>query len=144
MQRVLVRRPPRSLASTPARARRARQAIALKSARDDAGPDDGMRVLVDRLWPRGLTREQVAADLWLKEAAPSEALRRWFGHDPERWESFERKYRLELEERADLLRLLDELRQRDRLTLVYSAADAVHNNAVVLRKVLTERRFDTP
>lgn len=117
------------------------RAIAVKRAREDASADDGMRVLVDRLWPRGLTKERVAADLWLRELAPSTALRRWYGHEPCRWASFTQKYRAELAQCADLLLLLDELHRRGRLTLVYDASDASHNNAVVLREVLTERRF---
>ena len=99
-----------------------------------------MRVLVDRLWPRGLTKEQLAVDFWLKEAAPSDALRRWYGHKPSRWRSFAAKYRAELEQRTDLLRLLDEMRRRGRVTLLYGARDTARNNAVVLREVLEERR----
>lgn len=102
-----------------------------------------MRVLVDRLWPRGLTKEQVAADLWLREVAPSDALRRWFAHEPSRWTVFSQKYRTELEQRPDLLRLLDDLRRSGRLTLLYHASDAQHNQAVVLSQVLSERRFAT-
>jgi uncharacterized protein YeaO (DUF488 family) len=115
--------------------------VAVKRAREAASADDGMRVLVDRLWPRGLTKERVAADLWLREVAPSDALRRWFAHEPNRWIVFSQKYRAELERRSDLLRLLDELRQSGRLTLIYHAGDAQHNHAVVLHQVLTERRF---
>lgn len=99
-----------------------------------------MRVLVDRLWPRGLTKEQLAVDFWLKEAAPSDALRRWYGHQPSRWKSFAEKYRAELEQRTDLLRLLDELRRRGRVTLLYGARDTARNNAVVLQDVLEKRR----
>lgn len=97
-------------------------------------------MLVDRLWPRGLTKEQLAVDFWLKDAAPSNALRRWYGHEPRRWESFAAKYRAELAQRTDLLRLLDELRRRGRVTLLYGARDTTRNNAVVLREVLEERR----
>jgi len=114
--------------------------VAIKRAREAAAEEDGTRVLIDRLWPRGLTKDRVAADLWLKDAAPSDALRRWFGHDPQRWNSFVRKYREELSAHADLLALLDGLRERQRLTLVYDAKDDAHNNAVVLREVLTTRR----
>ncbi len=98
-----------------------------------------MRVLVDRLWPRGLSREQLAVDFWLKDVAPSTALRRWYGHESNRWKSFAAKYRAELAHRADLLRLLDELRRRGRVTLLYATRDAARNNAVVLRKVLEKR-----
>ncbi len=99
-----------------------------------------MRILVDRLWPRGLSKEQLAIDFWLKDAAPSPALRRWFGHEPRRWASFAAKYRAELEHRADVLRLLDEARRRGRVTLLYGARDAARNHAIVLRDVLEERR----
>lgn len=122
------------------RARGTRCTVGLKRAYERPAPDDGMRVLVDRLWPRGLTKEQLAVDFWLKDAAPSDALRRWYGHAPGRWESFAAKYRAELAQRIDLLRLLDELRRRGRVTLLYSARDTSRNNAVVLREVLEERR----
>lgn len=114
--------------------------IAIRRAREPVGEDDGIRVLVDRLWPRGLTREEVTVDLWLKDAAPSAALRRWYGHDPRRWASFARKYRAELAERVELLRLLDGLCRRGRVTLVFDASSMLQNNAVVLHDVLAERR----
>jgi uncharacterized protein YeaO (DUF488 family) len=115
--------------------------VVVKRARETASIDDGMRVLVDRLWPRGLTKERVAADLWLREIAPSDALRRWYDHKPSRWTVFSEKYRAELEQRPDLLRLLDDLRRSTRLTLLYGARDAMHNQALVLQQVLTERHF---
>lgn len=101
-----------------------------------------MRVLVDRLWPRGLSKAQLAVDFWLKELAPSEALRRWYGHDPSRWAAFSDRYRTELAQCDELLRLLEELRRRGPLTLIYGARDAARNNAVVLREVLEERRAE--
>ena len=122
------------------RTRGTRCAVGLKRAYEQPSPDDGMRVLVDRLWPRGLSKEQLAVDFWLKDAAPSDRLRRWYGHEPRRWESFAAKYRAELAQRTDLLRLLDELRRRGRVTLLYGARDTARNNAVVLREVLEERR----
>lgn len=112
----------------------------MKRARDTISGDDGIRVLVDRLWPRGLTKAQVAVDSWLKEAAPSTALRRWYGHDPLRWNEFARRYRVELAGRADLLDALEEMLRRDTVTLIFDASDIAHNNAVVLRDVLRERR----
>jgi uncharacterized protein YeaO (DUF488 family) len=115
--------------------------VGLKRAYERSSPGDGMRVLVDRLWPRGLSKDQLAVDFWLKDAAPSDELRRWYGHEPRRWESFAAKYRAELAQRTDLLRLLDELRRRGRVTLIYGARDAARNNAVVLREVLEERHF---
>lgn len=117
--------------------------VKLKRAYERAAGDDGMRVLVDRLWPRGLDKRQVAADLWLKDAAPSERLRRWYGHDPRRWERFRAEYRAELAQRGDILALLADLRRRGTLTLVYGARDEAHNQAVVLREVL-ERGFARP
>jgi uncharacterized protein YeaO (DUF488 family) len=122
------------------RSRGTRCTVSLKRAYERSSPDDGMRVLVDRLWPRGLSKEQLAVDFWLKDAAPSDTLRRWYGHEPRRWESFAEKYRAELAQRADLLLLLDELRRRGRVTLIYGARDATRNNAVVLREVLEQRR----
>ena len=144
MQHALINRTPEQSPGRRISARGARRVVALKRAREASSPNDGVRVLVDRLWPRGLTKEQVAADLWLKEVAPSNALRRWYGHDPIRWDVFARKYRAELRQRADLLNFLDELRRRDRVTLVYDASDTSQNNAVVLRDVLIERRFAVP
>lgn len=120
-------------------ARGVRCAVNLKRAYEQPSPDDGIRVLVDRLWPRGLSKEKLSVDFWLKDAAPSDALRRWYGHKPWRWESFAAKYRAELAERADLLRLLDELRRRGRVTLLYGARDTARNNAVVLREALQDR-----
>jgi uncharacterized protein YeaO (DUF488 family) len=118
--------------------------VRLKRAYEPPASDDGVRVLVDRLWPRGLDKARVAADLWLKDAAPSERLRRWFGHDPRRWERFRAEYRAELAQRADILALLADLRRRGPLTLVYGARDEAHNQAVVLREVLDERGFASP
>ena len=113
--------------------------VGLKRAYEHPSPRDGMRVLIDRLWPRGLSKEQLAVDFWLKDAAPSNALRRWYGHRPRRWKSFAAKYRAELAQHTDILRLLDELRRRGRVTLLYGARDTARNNAVVLRDVLEER-----
>lgn len=134
-ERLNVRKPAKLV-----RARGTRCAVGLKRAYEHPSPDDGMRVLVDRLWPRGLSKEQLAVDFWLKDAAPSAALRRWYKHEPSRWELFAVKYRNELAQRTDLLRLLDELRRRGRVTLLYGARDTARNNAVVLREVLEERR----
>lgn len=124
--------------------RRGRRPVRIKQASAGSSADDGLRVLVDRLWPRGLSQERVAADLWLKDVAPSSALRRWYGHDTLRWDAFARRYRAELARRVDLLELLDELRYRDRVTLVFHASDTSRNNAAVLRDVLIERRFAAP
>ena len=116
----------------------ARRPVQVKRVYEPPDPGDGMRVLVDRLWPRGVSRDQAAADLWLKDAAPSDALRRWYGHAPVRWAAFRRKYRAELAGRMEILRLLDELRRRGPVTLLYGARDTAHNNAIVLSEVLNE------
>lgn len=103
-------------------------------------PDDGYRVLVDRLWPRGISRAAARLDEWRKELAPSDALRRWFGHDPARWPEFRSRYRKELEtpEAQAALRELASLARRGTVTLVYAARDTEHNNAVVLQERLAE------
>jgi uncharacterized protein YeaO (DUF488 family) len=113
-----------------------RRPIRLKRVYERPSPSDGMRVLVDRLWPRGLSRHDVAADLWLREAAPSARLRRWYGHRPRRWRGFREKYRAELARQPDVLHLLDDLRRRAPVTLLFSAADEARNNAAVLREML--------
>lgn len=110
--------------------------IRLKRAYEPPSPGDGARVLIDRLWPRGLRKVEAGIDRWLKEIAPSTELRRWFGHDPERWEEFQRRYLAEIAGHADLLDELRETARGGRLTLVYSARDERHNDAVVLRDVL--------
>jgi uncharacterized protein YeaO (DUF488 family) len=112
--------------------------IRLKRAYEQPSPDDGFRVLVDRLWPRGLPKERAAIDHWSKEVAPSNELRRWFGHDPAKWEEFRRRYRAELAARAELVDELRAMARQGRLTLVYAARDEYHNDAVVLREVLTD------
>ena len=114
--------------------------VRLKRAYDPAEPDDGYRVLVDRLWPRGVSKERARLDEWARELAPSAELRTWFGHDPERFAEFERRYRAELTAHEEKL---DELRCRARegtLTLVYGARDEEHNDAVVLAELLREHR----
>ncbi|MDR7514965.1 MAG: DUF488 family protein [Armatimonadota bacterium] len=108
-------------------------------------PQDGFRVLVDRLWPRGLSKEAARVDLWARELAPSDRLRRWFGHDPVKWEEFRRRYREELS-RSPARELVQQLAERARhgtVTLVFGARDERHNNAVVLAEVLQERLAGT-
>jgi len=107
--------------------------IQLKRAYLPPSDADGVRVLVDRLWPRGLRKSDAAIDRWLKDIAPSTELRRWFGHDPERWSEFRRRYRAELSHKADLLAELRRIAREGRLTLIYAARDELHNEAVVLR-----------
>ena len=112
--------------------------VKLKRVYDRPSAADGMRVLVDRVWPRGLSKHDVSADLWLRDAAPSNALRRWFGHDPKRWLRFSRKYRAELARQPEILDLLDDLRRRAPVTLIFGARDEAHNQAVVLRDMLEQ------
>jgi uncharacterized protein YeaO (DUF488 family) len=113
-----------------------RPQVKLKRAYVPASPDDGMRILVDRLWPRGVRKADAAIDRWLKEIAPSIALRRWFGHDPARWNEFVRRYKAELAEHRDLLGELRDIARRNAVTLVFAARDEEHNEAVVLRDLL--------
>lgn len=100
-------------------------------------PDDGTRVLVDRLWPRGISKERAQLDFWIKEVAPSPALRRWFGHDPDRWTMFRQRYLEELEQRPELLRELNKIASRGPLTLIYATRDIFHNEARVLADYLS-------
>src|SRR5215831_13245390 len=107
--------------------------IRLKRAYSPPAPDDGTRILIDRLWPRGVKKTEAAIDEWMKEIAPSTELRKWFGHDPERWQEFRRRYQTEIGQHPDEFDRLRKLAQRDRITLVFSAHDEAHNDAVVLR-----------
>lgn len=111
-------------------------AITVKRVYDDAAPDDGARVLVDRLWPRGISKDHARLDRWCKEVAPSTDLRTWFHHDPDRFEEFERRYRAELADNVEVPELAALGAGDRRLTLVYSARDTEHNQALVLRDVL--------
>lgn len=109
--------------------------IMLKRAYELPAKHDGQRILVDRLWPRGLARVKAKIDLWLKEVAPSTELRRWFGHDPEKWTEFKKRYRAELKNNPAWPELQAFARQGN-LTLVYAARDQLHNEAVVLKQLL--------
>lgn len=115
--------------------------LALKRVYDAPEPGDGTRVLVERLWPRGLSKERAHVDLWLKDVAPSHELRTWFGHDPEKFAEFRRRYQAELasETGQKALATLRELAQREPVTLVFAAHDTEHNNAVVLRDLLLQK-----
>jgi uncharacterized protein YeaO (DUF488 family) len=114
--------------------------IHTKRIYDPPARGDGARVLVDRIWPRGIRKEEVALDLWLKEAAPSTELRKWFGHEPEKWPEFQRRYALELDGKAEVLRALDTLLAKGPVTLLFSAKDVERNNAEALRAYLSSRR----
>ena len=118
--------------------------IQLKRAYEPHSRSDGERILVERLWPRGMKKEALHADAWLKEVAPSTQLRQWFGHEVERWEEFRRRYQRELDAKPEVWAPLLEAGKRGTVTLLYSAHDVVHNGAVVLREFLTERSRSAP
>jgi uncharacterized protein YeaO (DUF488 family) len=108
----------------------------IKRVYDAADATDGKRILVDRLWPRGLTKEKAKVDLWLKEIAPSSGLRKWFGHDPEKWDEFKKRYSKELQENKETVSILKE-QLKGTVTLVYGAKDELHNDAVLLKEYLS-------
>ncbi len=110
--------------------------VTIKRAYEPPSPRDGTRVLVDRLWPRGVKKADAGISRWMKEIAPSNELRKWFGHDPARWEEFRRRYEAELTKKRELIDELRELAKEGPLTLVYSAHDEAHNQAVALRETL--------
>lgn len=114
--------------------------IRLKRSQDDPADNDGTRVLVDRVWPRGISKDRLKLDRWLKEVAPSKELRQWFGHDPEKWAEMQRRYRAELEggEQRQAFEELKELARQGRVTLVFAARDRAHNQAVILKQLLEE------
>jgi uncharacterized protein YeaO (DUF488 family) len=113
--------------------------IGLKRVDDDPDGDDGVRVLVDRVWPRGLSKKAAKVDEWAKEAAPSHDLRRWFGHDPDRWDEFRRRYCDELDDRPACWQPILEAARGGAVTLVYAARDRERNNAVVLKSYLEQK-----
>jgi uncharacterized protein YeaO (DUF488 family) len=106
--------------------------LRIKRVYEPAAPDDGARILVDRIWPRGVTKSAAALTLWLKDIAPSNSLRKWFGHDPERWMEFSSRYRKELDANGASVAHLRAFLKEGRVTLLYGAHDAVHNQAIVL------------
>ena len=110
--------------------------VRIKRAYEPPAPDDGTRILIDRLWPRGVKKETLALSQWNKELSPSTALRQWFGHDPARWLEFRRRYAAELQPHAAQLDALRALARQGTLTLVYGAHDETHNDAVALRQFL--------
>src|SRR5262245_58168728 len=113
--------------------------LKLKRIYEKPSRRDGLRILVERLWPRGLTKKAAGVDLWLKEVAPSTQLRRWFGHDPQRWREFQKRYRKELRTHPGEIDLLQQKSRKATVTLVYGARDQEHNAAVVLKKFLDGR-----
>jgi len=114
--------------------------VRIKRAYETSAADDGSRVLIDRLWPRGVKKTDADIDQWEKDIAPSTALRKWFGHDPARWQEFRSRYAVEIQEHPEQLKRLRVLARQGPITLVYSAHDEVHNDAVVLRDFLLGRR----
>jgi len=113
--------------------------IQVKRAYEPHEPGDGLCFLVDRLWPRGITKENLRLDGWLKDVAPSDALRNWFGHDPAKWEEFRRRYEAELDDNGEAWRPLLELSRSQTITLLFGAHDRERNNAVALRSFLEAR-----
>ena len=117
--------------------------ITIKRVYSDPEDADGFRVLVDRIWPRGMSKENAKFDLWMKDVAPSNELRKWFAHDPDKWDEFKTRYLKELEDKKELITHLKSLEYTNKtLTLIYSARDEKHNNAVVLRELLNKTLGD--
>ena len=112
--------------------------VRMKRAYEPAAPEDGMRILVDRLWPRGVRKADAAIDHWAKDLAPTTELRKWFGHDPARWQEFRRRYQASLDAHRDELEKLRALAEKGPITLVYAARDEIHNEAVILRDRLLQ------
>ena len=117
----------------------AKSELRVKRVYEPPSPEDGFRVLVDRLWPRGVAKKEAAIGLWLKEIGPSDGLRRWFGHDPAKWAGFKKRYAAELDGRRRELGMLRDKMAGGPVTLVYGAKDTEHNNAVALRDYLEKR-----
>lgn len=112
--------------------------IAIKRIYEEPVPGDGARILVDRLWPRGVSKERAKLDMWLKDIAPSTELREWFGHDPEKWVEFQKKYKIELANNKEPVAELKNIaRQNKTVTLLYAAKDEEHNEAVVINNLLS-------
>lgn len=114
--------------------------ISIKRVYETPDPDDGTRFFVERLWPRGIKKESLRTDGWLKDVAPSGDLRRWFGHDPAKWTGFEQRYFSELDKNPGAIQRIVEAARRGNVTLLYSARDKEHNNAVALREYLVKRQ----
>jgi len=113
--------------------------IQVKRVYEPAAASDGARFLVDRLWPRGLKKKVLRVDGWLKDAAPSNPLRKWFNHDPAKWDEFQNRYFAELDEKLEAVRPLLEAARRGKVTLLFAAHDTEHNNAVALKEYLARR-----
>jgi uncharacterized protein YeaO (DUF488 family) len=112
--------------------------LRIKRIYDSASSEDGKRILIDRLWPRGMKKEEATIDEWLKDIAPSDELRKWFSHDPSKYREFKKRYIKELEKKSDLLQRIKNEAKKETVTLLFSAKDAEHNNATVLKEVLSQ------
>jgi uncharacterized protein YeaO (DUF488 family) len=117
--------------------------VKLKRAYEAPAVEDGTRILVDRLWPRGIKKADAAIDLWMKDVAPSTGLRQWFGHETDRWQEFRRRYVDELRQKSDLVDELRALARKGPITLVFAAHDQTHNDAVVLREILLDESLNS-
>lgn len=115
--------------------------IQVKRIYDKLEPDDGFRVLVDRLWPRGISKERAKISMWLQEIAPSNGLRQWFAHDPNKWPEFKRRYFAELKVNQNLVQLLIRKANEDKVTLLYGAKDTLYNNAMALNEFIKRHRI---
>jgi uncharacterized protein YeaO (DUF488 family) len=114
--------------------------IRLKRVYDSPAEEDGFRVLVERLWPRGITKAEAHLDLWMKEIAPGSDLRKWFAHDPAKWEEFSKRYEKELDKNRELVNILEQKSRQTTVTLIYAAHDAGHNSAFVLKRIIEKNR----
>lgn len=112
--------------------------IKIKRIYEEPKESDGFRILVDRLWPRGVTKEDAALDLWLKEIGPSNSLRQWFNHDPQKWEGFQKRYVKELADKQDLIDLIKEKSKQQKVTLLFASKEIEHNNAVALLNIILQ------
>jgi uncharacterized protein YeaO (DUF488 family) len=115
--------------------------IRIKRIYDPVLPDDGKRILVDRLWPRGMKKTEAKIDEWLKDIAPSDGLRKWFSHDPSKWHEFKNRYIRELKNNSELIEKLKGIAKKEKVTLLFSAKDKEHNNAVVLKEVMEKQSY---
>jgi uncharacterized protein YeaO (DUF488 family) len=114
--------------------------VKIKRVYDEVSPDDGERILVDRLWPRGIRKDEAKIDEWIKDIAPGNELRKWFAHDPSKWREFKKRYAEELKGQSNRIELLIKKAKRGNITLIFSARDTEHNNAVVLSELISKRQ----
>lgn len=113
--------------------------ITIKRVYEAPEKSDGIRILIDRLWPRGVSKEKAKLELWLKDIAPSTKLRKWFGHDPDKWQEFQKKYAEELNQNSEQVEKLQDMLKKGKVTLVFGAKDEQHNDAVVVKEYLEKR-----